>query len=307
MNTFNTLTFMANEVSRDETSKVIKLTIGNLGPVNKNVDVEIKLAGNLQSNKGFAVFHGATLTYTAMEVFTGRFKDHRMIYLNAPGRGQSSEIQAPDIIQYARIYSAALHWLVQGGEIDSLTILGYSMGGLIALKTALIKEVKVDQIIMLNSTARISPDSEVSRSIHALAEGKIDADDPECLNIIPMHGFGSQTPKEFIDMVAEASVTFLAPLKWAVIDMIKTYETDFSCQLDGLDPGIRFLFISGKDDQAVLPADTQATIDELKKAGLHVESVFYEGAGHIDFLRLLDDDAAGGKGVVSTISEFIST
>jgi esterase/lipase len=95
-----------------------------------------------------------------------------------------------------------LSWLVQSGEIDSLTILGYSMGGLIALKIALIKEVKVDNIIMLNSTARISPDSEVSRSIGAIADGKIDATDSECLNIIPMHGFGSQTPKAFIDMVA---------------------------------------------------------------------------------------------------------
>lgn len=299
------LTFEANEESRDEASSVIKLTIGNLDLADKSVDVEIKLAGNLQSKKGFAVFHGATLTYTAMEVFTGRFENHKMIYLNAPGRGLSSEIQAPDITQYARIYSAALSWLVQNGEIDSLTILGYSMGGLIALKTALIKEVKVDHLIMLSSTARISSDNEVSRSIDAIADGKMDATDPECLNIIPMHGFGSQTPKEFIDMVAQASVTFLAPLKWAVIDMIKTYKTDFSGQLDGLDPGIRMLFISGKDDQVILPADTQATIDELVKAGLHVESVFYEGAGHIDFLRLLDD-TDGVKGVISSIRDFVS-
>jgi pimeloyl-ACP methyl ester carboxylesterase len=242
-----------------------------------------------------------------MEVFTGRFENHKMIYLNAPGRGLSSEIQAPDITQYARIYSAALSWLVQNGDIDSLTIVGYSMGGLIALKTALIKAVKIDHIIMLNSTARISPDSEVSLSIRALADGKMDATDPECLNIIPMHGFGSQTPKAFIDMVAEAAVTFLAPLKWAVTDMIKTYDTDYSGQLDGMDPGIRMLFISGQDDQVILPADTQATIEELDKAGVHVESVFYEGAGHVDFLRLLDDDpTAGVKGVISTIGDFIA-
>jgi pimeloyl-ACP methyl ester carboxylesterase len=305
MNSNNSLTFSSIEVSQDDASKVIKLTIGNLYPENKSVDIEIKLAGNLNSKKGFAVFHGATLTYTAVEVFTGPFADQKMIYFNAPGRGESSEIQDPDISRYAGIYSAALSWLVREGEIDSLTILGYSMGGLIALKIGLINEVKIDRIIMLSSTAKISRESEASRAIQDLADGKIDAGNPECFNIIPMHGFGSQTPKEFIDAVAEAAPTFLAPLKWAVIDMIKTYCTDFSGQLSGLDRGIRFLFISGKDDQVIMSADTGTTIDELKRNGFHVESVLYEGAGHIDFLRLLED-APGVKGIISTITEFIS-
>jgi fermentation-respiration switch protein FrsA (DUF1100 family) len=87
--------------------------------------------------------------------------------------------------------------------------------------------------------------------------------------------------------------------------MIKTYHTDFSGQLEGVDTGIRMLFISGKDDQVILPADIQAPIDELNKVGLHVESVFYEGAGHIDFLRLLDD-TPNVKGIISTIDDFVS-
>jgi hypothetical protein len=67
------------------------------------------------------------------------------------------------------------------------------------------------------------------------------------------------------------------------------------------------LLLSGKDDKVLLPADTQATIEELDRAGLHVESVFHEGTGHIDFLRLLDDDPSTGvKGVIATISDFIS-
>jgi pimeloyl-ACP methyl ester carboxylesterase len=305
LNGFDSLTFASSEVSRDDLSKVIKLTIGNLDPENKRVAIEIKLAGNLESNKGFAVFHGATLTYKAVEAFSGPFTDQKMIYFNAPGRGESSEIEDPDISRYATIYSAALSWLVREGEIDSLTILGYSMGGMIALKTGLIKAVKIDAIIMLSSAAKISPDNEVSRAIKDLADGKIDAGNPECLNIIPMHGFGSQTPKAYIDAVAEAAPTFLAPLKWAVIDMVKTYCTDFSGQLGGLDSEIRFLFISGKDDQVITSADTGATIDELQGNGFHVEAVSYEGAGHIDFLRLLED-APGVKGIISTIAAFIS-
>lgn len=119
-----------------------------------------------------------------------------------------------------------------------------------------------------------------------------------------MHGFGSQTPKEFIDGVAKAAPVFPALLKWAVIDMTRTYSFDLSGLLNEIDPGIRFMFISGKDDQVILPVDTQATIDGLKKAGHYVESVFYEGAGYIDFLRLLDD-APGVRGIISTIAGFI--
>lgn len=305
MSNIDTLKFTGNEISRDETSAVIKLTIGGLDYSDNGVDVEIKLAGNLQSKKGFAVFHGATLTYTAVEVFTGPFEDRKMIYFNAPGRGQSSPINDPDVTRYSRIYSAALHWLFKTGEIESLTILGYSMGGLIALKTALFNEVKIEGIIMLSSTDRISSDNDASQAIKDLADGKIDATNPECYGLIPMHGFSPQTPKEYIDMVAKAAETFLAPLDWAVTDMIKTYNTDFSGELEGLDPSIRFLFISGEDDRVISPADTRATIERLKKRGINVESVFYEGAGHIDFLRLLAD-TDGVKGMISHIGEFIS-
>ena len=44
---------------------------------------------------------------------------------------------------------------------------------------------------------------------------------------------------------------FIAPLKWAVIDMIKTYTADFSGQLGNINPDIKFLFISGTDDQVI--------------------------------------------------------
>jgi hypothetical protein len=47
MSSDKALTYAANEVTRDETSSVIKLTIGNLEMATKSVDVEIKLAGNL--------------------------------------------------------------------------------------------------------------------------------------------------------------------------------------------------------------------------------------------------------------------
>jgi hypothetical protein len=77
LNNSNSLTFASIEVSRDDASKIIILTVGNIDPENKSVDIEIKLAGNLDSKKGFAVFHGATLTYTAVEVFTGPFADQK--------------------------------------------------------------------------------------------------------------------------------------------------------------------------------------------------------------------------------------
>jgi pimeloyl-ACP methyl ester carboxylesterase len=306
MNQMNSLSFSETLVSKDGKSKVIKLSIKNLDPANPNVDVEIKISGNMRTKKGFAIFHGATLTYAAMEVFTDRFANNKMIYFNAPGRGLSSEILNPDISQYAGIYSAALRYLIDQGEIDSLAILGYSMGGLIALKTAALKAVKINHIIMLNSTAtaKIEPKNEVSRLIHALATGETDTTNPDCLNIIPMHGFGSRTPKEYIDMVAQASVSFLAPLKWAIIDMIHVYKTDFSDQLALLHPDCNILFISGKDDQVVPLANTLKTADELAKIGISAKSVVYEGAGHIDFIRLLDDED-GVKGIASTINDFL--
>ena len=45
----------------------------------------------------------------------------------------------------------------------------------------------------------------------------------------------------------------------------------------------------------------------LDKVGIYNESVIYEGAGHIDFIRLLDDNKKNGfKGITTTINEFLS-
>ncbi|WP_232332152.1 alpha/beta fold hydrolase, partial [Staphylococcus felis] len=73
-----------------------------------------------------------------MTVFEKYFHDVRLIFINCPGRCQSTTLNRKDhdLSDYAPRVNEALVNIVDTEHIEKLAIIGYSMGGLIATKLA---------------------------------------------------------------------------------------------------------------------------------------------------------------------------
>lgn len=90
--------------------------------------------------------HGFTQTHVSwMGVATDLDDDHRVVAVDLPGHGGSSEIHA-DLSVTARLLGEA------GGKA---TYVGYSLGGRVALRLALDRPDLVDGLVLLGATAGI--------------------------------------------------------------------------------------------------------------------------------------------------------
>lgn len=295
------------EISSDENSRVYQLIIDNFDDKNKEVSIEVKLAGNLNSKNGLVLFHGATLTYKIMEMLTPVFADRKLIFMNAPGRGLSSGLMEPNLDKYAKCFNIALRKLAENGEFDTLDMIGYSMGGPNGIKTALLGGLNVKHFIFLCSGARVDPDCLIGLAAKKIVKGEISSTDPNCLNVFPENGFGPNTPKEFIDATLAAMPDVSAPLEAAVTDVLNTTGVNYNEDIPNLDKHIKVLFLLGNSDRLFCNADSLTTIYVFKKAGINTRVNFYEGMGHIDFPLWFDDDQkTGAEGIISNMVSFLS-
>ena len=108
--------------------------------------------------------HGFTQTHVAwMPVATDLDHDHRVVAVDLPGHGGSSEVHA-DLRTSARLLGEA------GGRA---TYVGYSLGGRVALRLALDRPDLVDGLVLLGATAGIDDPHERAerrRADEALAD-----------------------------------------------------------------------------------------------------------------------------------------
>ena len=290
--------------NQDEKTLLIKL-LDLEGVKPSEVTVEAKIAGNLESKTALAILHGAHLNHHFMEILTPWFDDMKLIYFSAPGRLGSSPVEELTGNAYATVFSRAFACLQEMGEFDSLSILGYSMGGYLGTKIATMGEVTLDRLIYFFSAAG-GPTGidDVTAFVTANPEKGLD---PEVLGCIAVIGFAPGTSEEYKGMVASTMPTCFAPPVSMINDMIELGKTEYLPLLEELPAGMRFMFVMGADDQVIPNETSQTTADKLGELGFDVTVLVVPDCGHVDFCRKLHNDLmTGERGIASHIREFLS-
>lgn len=285
---------MNKVIDKKESEKVIIYTVEGISE-NEKVNIEVKETGNLNSKKSIAIFHGASMAYKGMEFLTEYLDEYKLFYFNAPGRGLSSEVFNISSNTYAKLYTSVLEHLFIEGKIDSLILIGYSMGGFNALQIALENNLQIEKIIILNSAGELK-DTDITTQ----AGLKTTPETYKLSNIFPI-GFGSQTTQSYKDHVIQMfPILNKVPAKAAVSDLFTVATIKLNSVLNKLN--IPTLFIAVKEDLIVPFETTLASKEKMPNSKL----VTFEGAGHLDVFKCSDLDTGLSDQYGAAIQEFLS-
>ncbi|EJE12379.1 alpha/beta fold hydrolase [Staphylococcus epidermidis] len=268
---------------------------------------EVAYAGDSQADDVVVFIHGALLTYKIMTMFEPYFRDYKLIFINCPSRGKSSDLDRDThtLDDYAeRIYDV-LTQIVKEQQIKELSIVGYSMGGMIATRLLKYNTLPVSHLIYLHSAAKITPDeSMLARLFTSESKRAVLKDEIKAVKNLPQYILDKTIyaqKENALDLVQ-----FIAPIKTIITDMIYTINTDYLPDIDEIKQFPKILFMSGKEDQIIPYTDSQATLEKFKALGGETKEVIYPGIGHIDFPSVLETQSDGQTGVVDEIKAWIS-
>lgn len=210
--------------------------------------------------------HSGVFTHH-LEALAGR---HEVAAIDLPGHGQSDGDGFRGVADYA---------FFVGGLIEALgwsdcVVAGHSLGGGIALATALYFPSRVCALLLVDTGARLRVDPVILESARRAAAGEdIGATDPQ-------RGFARATPDAVIASVNALTAECRPEVTW------RDWIADDSCDLMARLPGIRVpaLAICGDEDEFT-PVKYHAYFrDHLPDCRLEVVA----GAGHWPFAEQPD-------------------
>ena len=122
---------------------------------------EVAFAGNSKSDDVIVFIHGALLTYKIMTMFEPYFREYQLIFVNCPSRGKSSQLDRDShtLDDYSERIYYVLTQVVEEQHIQKLSVVGYSMGGMIATRLLKYNTLPITHMIYLHSAAKITPDA----------------------------------------------------------------------------------------------------------------------------------------------------
>lgn len=126
----------------------------------ENEQSEVIYGGNPNSKEVIVFIHGALLTYKIMTMFEPYMREYKLIFINCPSRGKSSEIERDNhtLDDYSERVYDVLSQIVTEQQLSEITVVGYSMGGMIATRLLKFNTLPISHLIYLNSAAKITPD-----------------------------------------------------------------------------------------------------------------------------------------------------
>ncbi|PNZ38826.1 alpha/beta hydrolase [Staphylococcus lutrae] len=251
--------------------------------------LEIVTMGDPHADKAIVLLHGAIMNYKIMTIFAKYFDEAQLIFINAPGRGESSSIERNDydLSEYAlRMNEVLVEW-VETSQIQEMSMIGYSMGGLIATKLASYNQLPIKKLIYLNSAAKIDyKELRFSKLLYELMKDVKPGDQGTMGQSIPNFILGQGVSKKHHDTFNFTQ--YLAPLETMVTDLMYTLRADYLADIQRIEHLPDVLFLLGEDDVIFPNKDSQLTYETYEALGAKVKAIVYPEVGHLDFLRVLD-------------------
>ncbi|MEX2948962.1 alpha/beta hydrolase [Staphylococcus warneri] len=254
-----------------------------------NEQSEVVYAGDLNSKDVIVFIHGALLTYKIMTMFEPYMREYKLIFINCPSRGKSSEIERDNhtLDDYSERVYDVLSQIVTEQQLSEIKVVGYSMGGMIATRLLKFNTLPISHLIYLNSAAKITPDgSMLARLFTSDSKRDILKDEINAVKNLPQYILDKTIFAQKENAIE--LFQFVAPIKTIITDILYTINADYLPDIEEIKSFPKILFMSGKEDQIIPYTDSQATLEQFKAYGGTTKEIVYEGIGHLDFPSVLE-------------------
>lgn len=261
--------------------------------------LEMVTIGNHESENVIVLLHGAIMNYKIMTVFAKYLHHAKLIFINSPGRGKSSALTRMDhnLEDYATRINEALQLELAGSQIKRMAMIGYSMGGLIATKIAGYNTLPITHLIYLNSAAKIDyKELCLSKLFYELIKDIKPDQQDGMIKSIPEFILEQGVSKKHNDKFNFTE--YLAPVDAMITDLMYTLKADYLEDIDKIEHMPKVLFLLGEDDVIFPNKDSAITVEKFEARNAEVKSIIYPKVGHLDFLRVLDQDAGNNLGSI---------
>ncbi|MDR9832925.1 alpha/beta hydrolase [Staphylococcus coagulans] len=251
--------------------------------------LEIVTMGDPNATHAVVLLHGAIMNYKIMTLFAEYLQNAQLIFINAPGRGESTGLERGqyDLSEYAIRMNEALVDIVEAGHIEQISIIGYSMGGLIATKLAGYNMLPIKHLIYLNSAAKIDyKELRFSKLLSELVKDIKPGEQDKMVKSIPEFILKQGVSKKHNEVFNFTQ--YLAPVDTMMTDLLYTLRADYLDDIDLIQNMPEVLFLLGEDDVIFPNKDSQTTYEKFDALGAKVKSIVYPEVGHLDFLRVLN-------------------
>ncbi|KAB7645076.1 alpha/beta hydrolase [Staphylococcus sp. B2-b] len=272
----------------------------------ENEQSEVIYGGNPNSKEVIVFIHGALLTYKIMTMFEPYMREYKLIFINCPSRGKSSEIERDNhtLDDYSERVYDVLSKIVTEQQLSEITVVGYSMGGMIATRLLKFNTLPISHLIYLNSAAKITPDgSMLARLFTSDSKRDILKDEINAVKNLPQYILDKTIFAQKENAIE--LFQFVAPIKTIITDILYTINADYLPDIEEIETFPKILFMSGKEDQIIPYTDSQATLEQFKAYGGTTKEIVYEGIGHLDFPSVLETKPDQELGVVDHIKQWI--
>ena len=272
----------------------------------ENEQSEVIYAGNPNSKEVIVFIHGALLTYKIMTMFEPYMREYKLIFINCPSRGKSSEIERDNhtLDDYSERVYDVLSQIVTEQHLSEIKVVGYSMGGMIATRLLKFNTLPISHLIYLNSAAKITPDgSMLARLFTSDSKRDILKDEINAVKNLPQYILDKTIFAQKENAIE--LFQFVASIKTIITDILYTINADYLPDIEDIETFPKILFMSGKEDQIIPYTDSLATLEQFKAYGGTTKEIVYEGIGHLDFPSVLETKSDQELGVVDHIKQWI--
>ncbi|EGQ2711063.1 alpha/beta hydrolase [Staphylococcus pseudintermedius] len=267
-------------------TNIMKLSQSN------DAGLEVAIMGEQETDKAVVLLHGAIMNYKIMTIFAKYIHDVKLIFINCPGRGKSTSLERQDydLSEYAKRINEALVTIVEASHISEMSMIGYSMGGLIATKLAGYNTLPIKHLIYLNSAAKIDyKELRFSKLLYEIMKDVKPGERNEMINSIPEFVLSQGVSKKQKEGFNFSQ--YFAPMETMITDLMYTLRADYLADIDKIKEMPKVLFLLGEDDVIFPNKDSKITHEKFEALGADVQSIIYPDVGHLDFLRVLDDSS----------------
>jgi len=193
-------------------------------------------------------------------------KSHSPIALDLPGHGRSAGVEGLlTIDDYADFLAAFLDAL----NMKSAVIMGWSMGGAIAMNFALRHPARVEALVLVATAAKFNLPEDRIEGLRAITMGRA----PQAFTT---DGYSPKTIKENFDVVREGWMEQIkTDPRVRYTDVVACSNVDLREAISKIDQPT--LILAGADDQITTVADAELIKSRIRGAELKVVA----DAGHI--------------------------
>jgi pimeloyl-ACP methyl ester carboxylesterase len=229
--------------------------------------MRIRVEGPSTSKSPLVFIHGAGAAATVwLDLFRHFERTRRVVAIDLPAHGQSDAWHAVDDASRIAHYRDAVGVACAHLQIERATLVGHSMGGLIALAAAAAWPDKVAGVVAFGAAAGMKPDAQLLAALAAQPNQQAE--------ILAELGWSPSTPR---DTVARwmRTVTSAAP-EIVLADLRAVAAYDLAGALPSLSKRTRCVLVSGEDDLLCSPALVARTVALLPGC----EHMLVAEAGH---------------------------